>query len=122
MKDFNEILCICINETLGGILGLVARDAIYLNLLSKFSVTREELPTHLDNLLAILEENFGQAATRTISRAIARRLYSEVQVDFIDRPEFNLDSYVREVKSISLKPSKLESRTNNKKQLRDQGK
>jgi len=105
MKDLNDTLFRCIDETLAGVMGLVVRDALYLDLLTKFSITREELPQHLESLLAILERNFGSGPTKAISKAIAKRLYSELQMNFADKSDFGLRDYVDEAKTILLKSS-----------------
>jgi hypothetical protein len=102
-KDLNDILFKCIDETISGVVGLIVRDALYLDLLTSFSVTREELPRHLESLLTVLERNFGSGPTNAISIAIAKRLYSELHMNFTDRPSFGLIDYVNEVKTIKLK-------------------
>jgi len=105
LRDLNETLSRCIDETVVGIMGHVGLEGLYLDLLAKSSVTREELPNHLESMLATLEENFGSGPTRVISRAIARRLYSELNIDFVNKPDLSLTGYVHEVKTILLKPS-----------------
>jgi hypothetical protein len=107
MKELNSVLFRCIDETLAGVLGLLGRDALYLDLLTSFSVTREELPRNLESLVAILQKNFGSSATKVISRAIAKRLYSEVQLQFEEKPDFGLLDYVGEAKTALLKSSQL---------------
>lgn len=103
MKDVNDILFRCIDDTLAGVMGLVVRDALYLDLLTKYSVTREELPRRLESLLAILERNVGTGPAKAISKAIARRFYLELQMNFADKPNFGLRDYVDEAKTILLK-------------------
>lgn len=109
MKDFNEILASCISSSLGGVLGVALRDAIYLDLLTRFSVAQEQVPARVEILLRVLEENFGQAATKAISKDIAKKLYSELHIDFANHPNFNLEHYVDEAQRIVLKPSRQES-------------
>jgi len=103
-ETFDETLLRCIDETLSGVLGLLVRDAIYLQLLTKFSVTKEQLPNHLDNFVALVGNAFGPKATKTISRAIAKRLCFELHIDFVDGEDFNLEKYVDQLKHS--KPSK----------------
>jgi hypothetical protein len=104
-RDFNETLFRCIDETVAGVMGHVGLEGLYLDLSAKSSVTREQLPNHLESLLASLEENFGSGPTRVISTAIARRLHSELNIDFTVKPDFGLGAYVHEVKTILLKSS-----------------
>ena len=97
-ESFDELLLRCIDETLGGVLGLLVRDAIYLQLLTKFSITREQLPSHLGDFVTLLGSAFGPKATKTISKAIAKRLCFELHIEFVDREDFNLEQYVGQVK------------------------
>jgi hypothetical protein len=98
MKDFDEILFNSISDTLAAVLGVVYRDAIYMDLLTRFSIAKEHLPKRLDILSRVLEENFGLAATKAISKAIAKKLCSELYVEFTNPPDFNLESYVNRVR------------------------
>ena len=103
MKDFNGILASCISTSLAGVLGVPLRDAIYLDLLTRFSVAQEQVPTRIEILLSVLEENFGQAATKAITKDIARKLYSELHIDFVNHPDFfDLGRYVDEARRIVL--------------------
>jgi hypothetical protein len=104
-RDLNETLSRCIDETVVGVMGPLGLEGLYLDLFAKSSVTREQLPNHLEIMLATLEENFGSGPTRVISRAIARRLYSELNIDFANKPDLGLTGYVHEVKTILLKSS-----------------
>lgn len=97
--EFDGILVKCIQDTIGGVMGVRVRDVVYLELLERFSVTREALPRHLESLESVLEKALGPVATRTISRAIARRLCSELHIDFSDKPHFRLVDYVSEIRN-----------------------
>jgi len=105
LKNFDGLVFRCIDETLAGVMGLVARDTIYLDLLTNFSITRDDLPRHLDSLMAVFESRFGQSPTKALSRAIARRLYSELQMEFASSRELDLSEYVSEVRAILLDKS-----------------
>ena len=110
MNDFNEILASCISTSLAGVLGVPLRDAIYLDLLTRFSVAQEQVPTRVEILLRVLEENFGQAATKAISKDIVKKLYSELHIDFANQPNYNLEHYIDEArKTIALDLSRRES-------------
>ena len=109
MKDFNAILASCISTSLAGVLGVPLRDAIYLDLLTRFSVAEEQVSTRIGILLKVLEENFGQAATKAISKDIAKKLYSELHFDFANHVDFDLERYVDEAKRIALNSSGQES-------------
>jgi hypothetical protein len=102
MKDFDQTLFRCIDETMAGVMGFIARDALYLDLLTRFSVSRENLPLHIENLVGVLEKNLGPVPTRVISRTIAKRLYTELGIEFAEKSEFGLLEYVDEAKTILL--------------------
>jgi hypothetical protein len=97
--DFNGALFKSIHETMAGVLGLKARDNLYLTLLMKFSIPREELPGHMRSLISVMEENFGPSPTRTVSNAIAKRFYSELSLEFVEKPSFTLLDYVEEART-----------------------
>ena len=92
-----------VDETLAAVLGFTVRDAVYLALLTDFSVTKEELPKHLDKFEQLLEHNFGERAAEVLSRSIARRLCSELKLSFVEHAGFGLPEYVAEAKSKLLK-------------------
>jgi hypothetical protein len=104
-KDFNGTLFKSIDETMAGVLGLKARDILYLNLLTKRSITREELPTNPRSLVSVLEESFGPNPAKNVLKAIAKRFSSEMGMEFIEKPDFSFLDYVQEVRSIRLNPS-----------------
>jgi hypothetical protein len=94
-----------IDEALAGILGITVRDAVYLALLTNLSLTRDELPYHLDKFEQLLENTIGRRAAYVIFRAIAKRLYSELKLIFVAEPSFRLTDYVLEAKLRLMKPS-----------------
>jgi len=95
----DDLVFKCIDETLAGVMGSLVRDALYLRLLTKYSLTREEIPQHLEIFDQILTDNFGPRAGGVLSRAIAKRLYSELQLPFVEYTELGLREYVTEAKA-----------------------
>ena len=95
--NINGVLFRCVDETLSSILGLVAKNAVYLRLLSRFAVTRDELPEHIEDFVAVLEEGFGQKPTELISKAIGKRLCTELNVIPIEEKS-SLKEYLTEIK------------------------
>jgi len=88
-----------IDESLAAVLGLMVRDAVFLRLLTKYSLTREETPKHLDIFQTMLEDSFGAGTAKVLSGAIAKRLYSELHLTYTPNPAFGLSEYVEEAKS-----------------------
>ena len=58
----------------------------------------EELASRLDILTGVLESTFGPTGARTIGRAIAKRLYWKLGIQFPQRDEYKLQDYVEEAK------------------------
>jgi len=93
-------------------LGLNVRDAVYLRLLTKYSLTRDEIPKHLVTFQTMLEDSFGPRAAKVLSRAIARRLYLELHLAFVEHPAFGLPEYVEDANSMLLGKTQTTEKTN----------
>jgi hypothetical protein len=77
-------------------MGLVARNTIYLRVLTKCLVSREDLPAHIDDLVMVMEEGFGEKPTALITKAIAKRLFSELHLNIPSQESLSLQDYVME--------------------------
>jgi len=88
MKDFNGKLRQAIDETIFSILGQYY----------EYSLRAEELSSRLDTLMEVLEYTFGPPGARTIGRAIAKRLYWKLGIQFLPRDEYTFQDYVEEAK------------------------
>lgn len=82
-----------IDEAIEDLLGADVRDAIYDNLERRNLLPKIELPNHLDIFCQLLDETFGRGS-RTIERAIARRLYKRLGLDFTVILAFNFNDYL----------------------------
>jgi hypothetical protein len=82
---FDSLLLECINEILTDILSTRAREAVYDNLERTRFLSRNQIPKHLDAFFQLLEETFGKAS-KTIGRAIAKKLYSKLGLEFVETP------------------------------------
>jgi hypothetical protein len=85
-QRFNKILLECIDETILNLLSKKVEDALYAHVERVWSVSRDEIPDRLDVLSRTLEDTFGATGSLTISRAIAKRLYSKLEMDDIPVP------------------------------------
>ena len=95
--DFNETLIESIDETITDLIGRVVIDALYVHLQKNYSISRDEVPYRLDVLLAILKRLFGESSL-TLSKAIAKRFYFKLGLEFTDNPNHTLLEYVDEAK------------------------
>jgi uncharacterized membrane protein len=96
-REFNDALVESIDETITALLSRTVVDALYAHLQTFHSITRDELPYRLDTLLTTLERIFG-ASSQTITKAIARKFYLKLGLEFTVNPSRTLLEYVDEAK------------------------
>jgi hypothetical protein len=100
-KNFNEVLCQSIDETITEIVGTNVLKSLYNHLNKHYSVTREELPYRLDTMYTVLDQVFGVRGARTIGRQIAKRLCAKFKIPFLDTPDCTLEMYIEKAKKAS---------------------
>lgn len=86
-----------IDEAVGVLFSREVVIALHFNLETRHSIMREDIPNSLQTLMLTLWDNFGMSAP-TIGRAIARRFYSKLHLDFDSRQDYGLPEYVEEAK------------------------
>ena len=94
----DDVVFKSIDDTLAAVLGFGVRDILYLALLTKYSVTREDVAKHLDAFQRMLENEFGQRGAKVLSKAIAKRIYTELKLKFLEDQTFGLPEYVAEAR------------------------
>jgi len=87
-----------IRETIAQLLSPKIAEQIFEHLERFYSVKKDELPSHLDMLLLALKTNFGLRSSQVIEKAIARRFYSRLGIEFSDNPQRTLVDYVENAK------------------------
>lgn len=95
--DFNERLVESIDETITALLSKGVLDSLYLHLERCFAITKDELPYRLETFFSILEKTFG-SSEKTIGKAIAKRFYFKLRLEFDEKANHNLREYVEEAK------------------------
>jgi len=95
-REFNDALVESIDETITELLSPTVLDALYAHLRTNHSVSRDELPYRLDTLV-ILEKIFG-ASSHTTTKAMARKFYLKLGLEFTVNPSRSLLEYVAEAK------------------------
>ena len=88
-ENFNSLLAECIQETMVSLLSRQVANAVYERLEKDYSISKDELPSHLDKLLLILEETFGHSVD-VIGRAIAKSFYAKLGFDLSRLPREDL--------------------------------
>lgn len=95
VMDFDGILIESIDETITSILGGTILQATYRFLANQCGITREHIPSRLDEFDAALLRMFGVGGS-TLSRAIAKTLWAKLGWEFIPIRSKRLVDYVNE--------------------------
>ncbi len=97
-KSLDDLLVVCIDEALIDLLGSRVREAIYDYLERNHSLSRSEIPKHLNIFLGLLTETFG-TGSKIIGNAIIKRLYEKLEWKFESNPEFEFMDYLDAVRA-----------------------
>ena len=97
-REFNDALVDSIDESITDLLGRAVVDALYAHLQTSHAIARDEVPYRLDTLFTALEKIFGVRSSQTITKAIARRFYLKLGLEFTGNPSRTLVEYVEEAK------------------------
>jgi len=95
--DVNDVLAESIDETITAMLSRTVLDALYDYLQRIHSISRDEIPYRLAALSTTLEKLFG-AGANTMTRAIARKFYLKLGLEFTGNSSRTLLEYVDEAK------------------------
>jgi len=93
--EFNELLTKAVEEAMSEVLGAKAASSIFYYLETYHSLKREELPDNLSIFFSVLEKMFGTGG-RTIGRAVVRKLYVKLALEFVEKPDKELTDYIAE--------------------------
>jgi hypothetical protein len=104
-EDFNAILIESIHDTIANLLNLKVAKALFEHLEKVYSIKKDEVPSQLDTLLLALKTPFGSRSAQVMGRAIAKRFYSRLGLEFLDDPQRTLAGYVESAKLIQDKAS-----------------
>jgi hypothetical protein len=96
-REFNDVLVESIDEAITDLLSRPVVDALYAHLQTNYSISRDEVPCRLDTLITTLEKTFGSSA-RIITKAIARKFYLKLGLEFTGDPSRTLLEYIDEAK------------------------
>jgi len=87
-----------IHETIAQLLSPKVAEKIFEHLEKVYSVKKDEVPSRLDKLLLTLKTTFGSSSAQVVGKAIARRFYSRLGLEFSDNPQRTLVGYVENAK------------------------
>ena len=83
--NFDNLLVKAIDETVADLFGPIVVQSLHDHLLKFYGVRMDEIPRRLDALTSTLAKTFGPSS-KTISKAIARKLYAKLGLVFYDNP------------------------------------
>jgi hypothetical protein len=92
------MLVSALDQALSDVLSAKVLQSVYAYLRDKHDLTREEVPYRLDTYFSVLESAFGVKGARTIGRLAARILYTRLNLQFEDDPDFTLKDYLEQAK------------------------
>ena len=93
-----ENLLLAIYETVGAKYGLRTLDSLSLDILTRSPLRSGRLEDSLEILIPVIEENFG-THNSSLSNAIGKRLYSQLQLELRNESQDSLRSYVANARS-----------------------
>jgi hypothetical protein len=97
-EELSGVLLESIDETVTALLSRKVADSLYVYVEKVHSIPRNEVPHRLDLLVPVLERIFGAGGSRTICKAIARNLYTKLDVEFFDLPSRTFLEFVEGAK------------------------
>jgi len=97
-STLESLLLECINEALTSLLGARSREAVYDNLERTRFLARNEIPKHLDVFFQVLEEILGKGS-KVIGTAIAKKLYSKLDLEFANTPKLEFADHLQTIRS-----------------------
>jgi hypothetical protein len=86
-----------IEKTVAQLLSSQVAEALFKNLERTYSIKKDEIPNRLDALVSILEDTFGES-TKVLGKAIAKRFYSRLGLEFSNDPQKTLIDYIEKSK------------------------
>ena len=92
-ERLKETLRDSLEEIVSAKYGLYARDALRLDMLTRFAAQIDGSIYCLETLIPALEERFG-SETEALLRAVGERLFSNLQLELRERAQSSLGNYV----------------------------
>jgi hypothetical protein len=96
-ESLDDLLLECLDEVLVDLLGRRSREAIYDCLERDQSLARTDIPEHMTLFIQLLEETFGKGS-RTIWKAVVKRMYEKLEWKFYDNPGYEFIDYMEEIR------------------------
>lgn len=98
---FNRVLDKSIGGTITAVLSRDVSVALSYHLSAFLGLSTEDIPTHLKEFFIALTGSFGVGG-EVLGRAIVRKLYAELGLTLVQKPNGSLVEYVEDAKRIFL--------------------
>lgn len=92
-RSFNKLILEAIEAGISNALGDSAKDVIFYHLEKKYALERNNLPNRLEEFSNGLKVLFGPGA-EVLEHAIAKNIYSKLNIAFEEESEKTLISYI----------------------------
>jgi hypothetical protein len=96
--SLDDLLVESIDETLTELLGRQGRAAVYDRLVQNHFFPGREIIRNLDSFLTLLRSTFGRGS-EVIGKVILRKLYSKLDWEFVEMPEYEFTDYLRNLRA-----------------------
>jgi hypothetical protein len=107
-REFNDLLLDSVDEAFTDVLGMKFTDRFFTLLEAELQITKTAIPNRLDRFTSVLPTVFGSRAALVIGRAIAKRLYARLEIQFVEKEGYTLLDYGIEAKSTMNKQGRIE--------------
>jgi hypothetical protein len=104
-EHFDRTLVKSVEETITTVLGGNVAEAFGYHFYAFFGLTRDEIPSHTQELCSALVESFGVGG-RVLERAICRKLFAELGLTLLQKPDCSLVECAEDAKKMFLKELK----------------
>jgi hypothetical protein len=96
-RDFNKEIARAIDAALYETVGQTILEALHRHLKNHYDIGSDQIPYHLPTIIRVLEEMFGAVGTRAIGSDVAKKLYNQVGLRFVERANYSLNDYIEEI-------------------------
>jgi hypothetical protein len=83
-----------VDDTISSLCGANVVEPFHTYLKSRFELDQNNLPECLSILASAIESAFGETPSRTICKAIARKLYNKFGCEFVEMKGYGIGEYV----------------------------
>jgi hypothetical protein len=95
-KDFNAEVTRAIDAALSEILGERVLVVLYRYLKDHHDIRPDEICYRLPTIIEVLEKMFGAVGTKAIGSDVAKKLYGQLGLRFVERSNYSLKGYIEE--------------------------